>query len=432
MDNQELFSKINEYKEHKNYQDILAFARSRVSRINPLEIYHAITLKYGLPYIREDWNQRESIRDFPVYGDVDFQSMEQMEEVTKIPGFQGGAILPDGHFGYHMPIGGVAAFEGTLFPAGVGVDIGCQVNLTMFQENEEEVDFWVLSEILQGCTAFGKGADYNKFIDKTPRQDKVMRDYRWQLAEKYVPGITNTAKLQLGTSGGGNHFADIVYDAANGKVGLLTHSGSRGAGAQIAKKFIQLAHENAAKHYTGLPSDLGWFRAGDTGFSDYYQLMNLMRDYAYANHKLIHETFTRLSGLTKEHAICSVHNLAFFEDGLYVHRKGATPLWKNYYGLIPGTCGSSAYVVEGLGFEKTYLSSSHGAGRNFSRSEAKRRFSQVDFDEAMEGILYVGVGQDESPHAYKDIEAVISHQEQEGILQRVAELIPVVVIMGQE
>jgi tRNA-splicing ligase RtcB len=232
-----------------------------------------------------------------------------------------------------------------------------------------------------------------------------------------------------------NHFCDIVSVSFDGRewLGVLTHSGSRGAGHRVAAEFSKQAEQATSAKYSGIPKDYGWLELNTYAGQEYFRVMNLLVAYASANHDIIHKKITDLLQASAMTTVRSVHNTAtlethYGENGV-VHRKGATPAGAGQLGVIPGTCGTLSYVVQGLGHPLSLRSASHGAGRPFSRSDAKRRFDREVFEEAMEGILHHGVAPDEAPSAYKNSAAVMEAQDGK-LVDVVATLRPLVVVMG--
>jgi tRNA-splicing ligase RtcB len=228
---------------------------------------------------------------------------------------------------------------------------------------------------------------------------------------------------------------------------LLTHSGSRGVGHAMATHYSSLAAERTNLIARGIPKEYAWLNIDDDAGREYLQVMRLMGRYAQANHHLIHAHFLRRTGLsalpvkgsavelphvtTPFTVIENHHNFAWVEGDLVIHRKGATPAGRDVAGLIPGSSGTKSYLVKGLSNPDSLESSSHGAGRPFSRTEAKRRHDPEFFRTWMadHDILYKGVAPDETLMAYKDIETVIGLQT--GVLvDIVAEMFPVAVQMG--
>lgn len=410
---------------------------------------------------REFVTLRDKPQPYTMYGTpgvhFDYGVVEQMNTVARLPVYVKGAVLPDAHKGYALPIGGVAALERAVSPYGVGVDIACRMCLTIFDgfsPAELQAHRTGLFADLVAETRFG----FDDFADQ-PRQHPVMADPLW--ADKSLPLHRHLAKAknQLGSSGGGNHFADLMRGKVLKEVdwlplpvgaeftALLTHSGSRGVGHQMASHYSDVAHQKTAHIARGIPAEYSWLSIDDDAGREYLQVMHLMGRYAQANHHLIHAHFLKRTGLaalpvkgsrvdlphirSEFNVIENHHNFAWVEGDWVIHRKGATPAGKGVAGLIPGSSGTKSYLVTGLGEPDSLESSSHGAGRPYSRSEAKRRHDADFFKTwmAQHDIAYQGVAPDETLLAYKDIETVIGLQA--GVLvDLVAEMFPLAVRMG--
>lgn len=277
-----------------------------------------------------------------------------------------------------------------------------------------------LNSILQKNTRFGLKERFER-----PSESKVLDDPLFgeiPLLRK----LHGKAHEQLGSSGGGNHFVEfgvvtIPKDSPDlnlkaGKyMGLLSHSGSRGLGANIAQYYTRLARKSSplADRY----KHLSWLDLNTQEGQEYWLAMNLAGDYASACHHDIHR---RIAKAFKTQAIATVenhHNFAWKEklnDGreVIVHRKGATPAGLGVLGVIPGSMTQNGYIVKGLGNSDSLQSASHGAGRLMSRSEAKRNVTRSKMNEELlnSNVILTGGGVDESPMVYKDIGAVMAHQ----------------------
>ncbi len=403
----------------------------------------------------------EKPQPYAMYGTpgvhFDYGVVEQMNTVSRLPVFAKGAVLPDAHKGYALPIGGVAALHRAVSPYGVGVDIACRMCMTIFEdlspaEMMDKRD--ALFSDLVAETRFG----FEDFANK-PRKHPVMDDSMWTNKSLPLHRHVDRASKQLGSSGGGNHFADLMRGTVVKSVpwlplpvgaeftALLTHSGSRGVGHKMATYYSHVAQQKTALIARGIPKEYGWLSIDEDAGREYLEVMRLMGRYAQANHHLIHAHFLKRTGLTPlavtgteiklpmgaPHfsVIENHHNFAWVEDDWVIHRKGATPAGVDVAGLIPGSSGTKSFLVNGLGHPDSLASSSHGAGRPFSRSEAKRRHDPEFVKSWMRqhDIAHQSVAADETLMAYKDIETVIGLQD--GILvDIVAEMFPVAVRMG--
>jgi tRNA-splicing ligase RtcB len=279
-----------------------------------------------------------------------------------------------------------------------------------------------LASAIERETRFGVGATF-----KARRQHAVM-DADWR-ASHVTAGLKDKAWSQLGTSGSGNHFVEFgtltVSDAAAGLppgeyLALLSHSGSRGSGAAIAQHFSKVARQAHPELPQAL-SHLAWLDLSSDAGLEYWLAMELMGEYASANHALIHQHVARALGVDVRLDLENHHNFAWRErhvlpDGrereVIVHRKGATPAGAGTLGIIPGSMGTPGYIVRGKGSPASLHSASHGAGRRMSRTEAKKRFNWAEAQQFLRerGVTLLSAGLDEVPMAYKDIDAVMAAQ----------------------
>ena len=374
---------------------------------------------------RDRFRPRESDAPYRVWGsDLEPDALAQMRNACKLPVAVSGALMPDAHVGYGLPIGGVLATRNAVIPYAVGVDIACRMKMSVLDlpvtalADEKER----LTRALHRETSFGVGATF-----RTPRQHGVM-DEDWTVTA-VTAKMKDRAWSQLGTSGSGNHFVEfgelIVTDAAVGLqpgryVALLSHSGSRGTGAQVADHYSRLAREL----HPELPKDLShlaWLDLASEPGQRYWAAMELMGRYAAANHAVIHKHVARALGVDVLLDVENHHNFAWRErhllpDGseeeLIVHRKGATPAGEGVLGIIPGSMGTPGYVVRGKGVAPSLNSASHGAGRRMSRKKAKESFSwdAVQAFLRERDVTLLSAGLDEVPMAYKDIDAVMAAQ----------------------
>ena len=377
----------------------------------------------------------EEPQPFNIFGSIEhrdndwlipYNAIEQMGDVMSTPVALKGALMPDSHYGYAMPIGGVALLDNAISPSFVGYDISCMMYLTVFDISSEAFmeNREYFANVLKEETFFGKGVTNRK-----DRNHAVMDDSRWN-STRFIRSLKQLAQTQIGTSGGGNHFADLmIYNG--GHMALLTHSGSRGAGHKFATEYVKQAKQQTSQYARGIRSGYEWLMLDSEKGQEYLEGMELLGDYALANHELIHYHFALETGLTSNISFWNRHNFAWIENDGILHRKGATPADIGDIGIIPGSSGSNSYVVEGLGNEDSLCSSSHGAGRPHSRTQAKELHDEEMFQNIMvdQDILHSGLAKDETVQAYKDIDQVMEHQE--GILvNTIGVLEPKVVIMG--
>lgn len=352
--------------------------------------------------------------------DLGDATYRQMRNAARLPVAVAGALMPDAHPGYGLPIGGVLATDDSVVPYAVGVDIACRMRLSVFDTPVERLtaDVPGLSGIVERHTAFGLGATPADRADHAVMDDPTWRELT------VTRGLYDKAGAQLGSSGSGNHFVefglitfpqDAVGVPAGRYVALLSHSGSRGAGAGVAGHYTKLA---MARH-PELPDDLqhlAWLSLDDDAGREYWAAMNLMGRYAAANHEIIHARITAALGAHVLLGVENHHNFAWRETHggreVIVHRKGATPAGEGVLGIIPGSMAAPGYLVSGKGSPASLHSASHGAGRVMSRTEARRNITWHDMRRRVEAadVTLLSAGVDESPGVYKDIAQVMRAQ----------------------
>jgi tRNA-splicing ligase RtcB len=367
---------------------------------------------------RNKKNQKSA--PYRIWGEnLDIEAVRQMDNACSLPISIKGALMPDAHKGYGLPIGGVLAVDGAVIPYAVGVDIACRVKMSVldipFKEYEERRGKFKIA--LETETLFGVGQTFSR-----PKKHRVM-DEDWSFCHN-VGSLKDKAWKQLGTSGSGNHFAEfgrLVLE--NNDLGLekgtylalLTHSGSRGAGASIAKHYSSLAkrlHPELPRHL----NNLAWLDLESSEGREYWRAMELMGKYSAANHDIIHQSVLNHLGAISVLTLENHHNFAWKAQlgsrEVIVHRKGATPADKGVLGVIPGSMASPTFIVRGLGNEESLCSAAHGAGRKMSRTAAIKRFNWSDITGllAKKGITLISAGIDEVPMAYKRIEDVMDQQ----------------------
>jgi tRNA-splicing ligase RtcB len=368
---------------------------------------------------------RDSDAPYQIWGDnLEPTAVQQLKNACKLPVAVSGALMPDAHVGYGLPIGGVLATSEAVIPYAVGVDIACRMKLTVLDlpMSALEDDQTRLKRAIESETRFGMGATF-----RSRRQHDVM-DSDWRVTN-VTSKLKDRAWAQLGTSGSGNHFVEFgqltVFEDTLGLsrgeyFALLSHSGSRGTGAQIAQHYSRLARELHPELPQEL-SHLAWLDLSTDAGQEYWAAMELMGRYAAANHELIHVHVARALGVEVLLDIENHHNFAWRErhrlaDGseaeVIVHRKGATPAGAGVLGVIPGSMGTPGYVVRGKGVPASLNSAAHGAGRRMSRTKAKQMFTWDTAQRFLRerGVTLLSAGLDEVPMAYKDIEEVMAAQ----------------------
>ncbi len=369
----------------------------------------------------------EAQETFDIWGAdyIDPGAIQQMTNAARLPISVGGALMPDAHVGYGLPIGGVLATEGAVIPYAVGVDIACRMMLSVLpmpivegegDPIEKHEDLFI--RVIERNTRFGAGA---KFKGRDRREHEVLdRDWNFSPITKKM---RDTAVEQLGTSGGGNHFVDVgeltVFEDFRGLpagryVAILSHSGSRGPGARTCDYYSRLAmslHPHIPKEFR----HLAWLPLDGDG-AEYWHAMELMGGFASANHHCIHASLLKSLKMDPLLQVENHHNYAWKEmhggRELIIHRKGATPAGKGAIGVIPGSMGTPGFVVEGKGEPTSYDSAAHGAGRVMSRTEGKKtfRWSPVRDELRKRRIKVISAGLDEVPGVYKNIETVMAAQ----------------------
>lgn len=361
---------------------------------------------------------------FKVYGadGIEEGAWKQMRTAMKLPVTVAGALMPDAHQGYGLPIGGVLATRNAVIPYGVGVDIGCRMCLTLYDvptnlldTKKEEFKKLLLENTRFGRMGFKQPKDHTIFERSEFRDLKVLRE------------LKDRAYSQIGSSGGGNHFVEFgiielssplnEWSVAPGQyLAVLSHSGSRGLGATIAGHYTKLAMDSCklpaeAKH-------LAWLDLDSAEGQEYWLAMNLAGDYASACHHQIHERLALGLHANPLAMIENHHNFAWKEkdalgNEIIVHRKGATPAGKGVLGIIPGSMATPGFIVRGKGLADSINSASHGAGRMMSRTKAMQTLTPADVTNQLReaGVELIGSGLDEAPMAYKNIHQVMAAQQ---------------------
>lgn len=374
---------------------------------------------------------------FTIFGEneIDDIAKRQLYDALKLPVAITGALMPDAHGGYGLPIGGVLATDNAVIPYGVGLDIGCRMSLSVFDlpasyfSGKEDM----LKNILDKHTRFGMSEVHKVKNDHEVLDSSLFHEI------PILKSLHSKAYKQLGTSGGGNHFVEfgtveLIHDdliPQGSYLALLSHSGSRSLGANIARHYTTLAAKQCP-----LPKQvqhLAWLDLNTHDGQEYWACMNLAGAYAKACHEDIHKRISKALGKRPLLNINNHHNFAWKEmyDGkeVVVHRKGATPAHHQALGIIPGSMTSPGYIVRGKGNEISINSASHGAGRLHSRSECKSMFTSSEMSKVLKhhGVTLIGGSIDESPMAYKDIEKVMALQQE--LVEVVGKFIPKIVKM---
>ena len=363
---------------------------------------------------------------------VDDGAVKQLTNAARLPVvFKHIAAMPDVHVGIGATVGSVIPTRKAIIPAAVGVDIGCGMMAakTTLQASDLPDNLEPLRAAIERAVPHGRqpGARDPGAWGKVPGSV----DTAWaQLEPDFTALCRDYPKLaktnhrnHLGTLGTGNHFIEVCLDEA-GAVWFMLHSGSRGVGNAIGTMFIELAKQDALRHQANLPDrDLAYFEEGSRYFGDYVRAVGWAQRFAATNRELMMrrvieaaKTVIRKSFQSHVEAVNCHHNYVqqetHFGEQVYVTRKGAVSAQAGRLGIIPGSMGARSYIVRGKGHPESFHSCSHGAGRVFSRGEAKRRFTLADHRAATEGVACRKDKDviDETPAAYKDIDAVMAAQ----------------------
>ena len=350
------------------------------------------------------------------------------------------ALMPDVHLGKGALVGSVVATREALMPAAVGVDIGCGMAAIKTPFVADKLEGKLKKIRLDIEAAIPVGFNENKDIEKSVTNWQHWADFKE--LHRGVQDLKGKAMRQMGSLGGGNHFIEVCIDTEN-QVWLMLHSGSRNIGNVLAQCHISTAKELAKMTKTSLPDpDLAYFVAGTPEFRAYWQDLQWAQNYARVNRDVMMARFKRivekhLAGGKPTKPLLEVnchHNYAekevHFGEDVYVTRKGAVRAQEEDYGIIPGSMGAKSFIVKGKGNHDSYCSCSHGAGRQMSRSKAKKHFSLDDLIEQTQGIECrkdEGV-LDEIPGAYKPIDEVMNNQSD--LVEVVATLNQVVCVKG--
>jgi len=369
-----------------------------------------------------DFVPRDQPAPYRIWGEgLDHNAVQQIENAVQLPVAVRGALMPDAHLGYGLPIGGVLATRNAVIPYAVGVDIACRMKMSILDISPHTLkgEQKRFINALNQETRFGIGVSF-KGID---RRDHEVMEADWGVSQ-VTARLKDKAWGQLGTSGSGNHFVEFgVLEVLNEALGLpkgfylalLSHSGSRGTGAAVADHYSKLAmdlHPELPKHLR----HLAWLDLKTEAGQEYWAAMELMGRYAQANHACIHKHVVQALKAKVLLDIENHHNFAWKEehDGelVIVHRKGATPAGEDVIGIIPGSMGAPGYVVRGRGNPASLHSAAHGAGRRMSRKQAIKSFTWHEVKKYLRerDVTLISAGLDEVPMAYKDIEMVMDAQ----------------------
>jgi tRNA-splicing ligase RtcB len=362
-------------------------------------------------------------KHFDVFGNkhIEINAVQQMALAMRLPIAAKGALMPDAHQGYGLPIGGVLAARNAVIPYGVGMDIGCRMALSILDLPGSYVEHhaYELKKALHAQTHFGNDGGLDSIEDHEILDSPVFQE------TELLKRLRGKCVRQLGSSGSGNHFVEFgivtleennnLQVAAGNYAAILSHSGSRSLGANIAQHYTNIAMGKCklpreAKH-------LAWLDLDSEEGNEYWLSMNLAGEYARACHDRIHQNLCHALGFSVLAKVENHHNFAWKEklhDGeeYVIHRKGATPAAVGIFGIIPGSMTAPGYIVSGLGNEASLNSTSHGAGRKMSRQKAKDSITMSSLKKVLqsEKVTLIGGSPEEAPDAYKDIDAIMKSQ----------------------
>jgi tRNA-splicing ligase RtcB (3'-phosphate/5'-hydroxy nucleic acid ligase) len=362
---------------------------------------------------------------------VEHEAQNQLRNVASLPFIHSHiAVMPDVHHGIGATVGSVIPTRGAIIPAAVGVDIGCGMMAvrTSLTANDLPDSLARLRGAIERNVPHGNGPNGNhrgtpSSVDTAYRDSGLDERYRL-IIDKHPKASAKAQTGQLATLGGGNHFIEVCLDEED-RVWVMLHSGSRGSGNRIGQYFIERARDELLRRELGYhvpDKDLAFFIEGEPLFEDYVEAVGWAQDYARANREVMMDRTLRAlrDNLPKfkldKHAVNCHHNYVarehHFGADVFVTRKGAVRAGQGELGIIPGSMGAKSFIVQGKGNPDSFCTCSHGAGRAMSRTAAKQRFTLDDHRKATEGVECrkdSGV-LDETPGAYKDIDAVMAAQ----------------------
>ena len=365
---------------------------------------------------------------------IEDAALKQLKNVASLPFIHRHvAVMPDVHWGMGATVGSVIPTVGAIIPAAVGVDIGCGMMAVRTSIRAEHLpdDLGAIRSAIEAAVPHGR-TDNGGRNDKGAWQSEppASAHSRWELlkagydavVEKHPKAAHPRGYGHLGTLGTGNHFIELCLDEA-GDLWVMLHSGSRGVGNRFGTYFIERAKLEMRRWHINLPDqDLAYFPEGTDGFVDYVRAVSWAQKYARANREVMMDqvlgvlrAFWPDFETTKEAVNCH-HNYVskekHFGKDVYLTRKGAVSAKTDELGIIPGSMGAKSFIVRGKGNADSFCTCSHGAGRAMSRTEAKRRFTVEDHVRATQGVECRKDAEviDETPMAYKDIDAVIAAQ----------------------
>ena len=365
---------------------------------------------------------------------IEEAALQQLKNVASLPFIHRHvAVMPDVHWGMGATVGSVIATHGAIIPAAVGVDIGCgmmavrtSIRAEHLPDSLAHLRSAIEAAVPHGRTDNGGRNDVGAWQDEpsaaaTARWAMLEDGYK-AVVDKHPKAAHPRGLGHLGTLGTGNHFIELCLDE-DGRLWVMLHSGSRGLGNRFGTYFIERAKHEMRRWFINLPdADLAYFPEGSEGFNDYIRAVSWAQKYALANREAMMEAVLAVLRaewpdlMATETAVNCHHNYVtrerHFGADVFVTRKGAVRAGEGDLGIIPGSMGARSFIVRGKGNPDSFCTCSHGAGRAMSRNEAKRRFSLEDH---LAATAHVECRKDaavidETPMAYKDIDAVMAAQ----------------------
>ena len=440
---------INKHFKHNTKEEVLCELENVVQ--NPAHYAeHQIWGKLAehfCPQVKKNSFECYDLRTEPLsfknYGNAEVEpaALQQINLALRLPIAVQGALMPDAHAGYGLPVGGVLAVENAVIPYAVGVDIACNTSLTIFKESPNHLKRYTnpIKDAILKWTHFGMEGGLNV------RQNHEVLERNEFNEISLLKKLHKKCVRQLGTSGSGNHFVEFgdmqlfennILGLPEGEyMALVSHSGSRGLGAEIAGHYSNIARQRCklprvAQHFA-------WLDIDSAEGEEYWLCMNLAGDYSHACHEIIHANLTKALNLNALANISSHHNFAWKDtlpngNEVIVHRKGATPAHKNEAGFIPGSMTAAGYLVRGKGIPESLYSASHGAGRAMSRLQATESISRSELKKTLKaaGVTLIGGSVEEAPQAYKNIDSVMEFQAK--LVEIEGKFLPRIVRMNDE
>lgn len=367
--------------------------------------------------------------------DIEDGALEQAKNLANLPfTFRHVAIMPDSHQGYGMPIGGVLATKGVVIPNAVGVDIGCGMCAVKLHINDISKDR-LIEIIKQIRKVIPVGFNRHK---EQQDEDLMPSIFSRKTSINIIKNEYDNALHQLGTLGSGNHFIEI-QKGDDSHIWVMIHSGSRNFGLKIAEYYNKKAIELNDLYYSVVDKkqELAFFPLDSELGKQYMAEMNYAVEFALVNRKLMMDRILNIIGEDHDEMINIAHNYArienHFGENVVVHRKGATLATTSTIGIIPGSQGTSSYIVKGLGNKESFMSCSHGAGRKMGRKQAQRELDLASEIKLLDskGVIHAIRNEgdlDEAPSAYKDIDTVMENQKD--LIEILVKLTPLAVIKG--